>query len=182
VRNRIALFSHTNSPSSQRRRAHYSYPAPSASLHRGAPARASTCPPQPPVFTVRGARVRPLILFAEALHVDQRRGQVRLIPPLPHGHRGHGIFERHCCRLRRRAGETRGGLIGGRRGGSSTGLDDNGEAGQGRRGVARSKNRGVGEVRTKSCFRQDNSAIISELSLLNYKVLTVPGVPSLKLT
>jgi len=54
VRNRITLFSHTNSPSSQ-----------------------------PPAFTVRGARVRPPILLAEALHVDQRRGQVRLIPPNP---------------------------------------------------------------------------------------------------
>ena len=34
VRNRIALFSHTSSPSSQPRRAHQSCLAPSASLHR----------------------------------------------------------------------------------------------------------------------------------------------------
>jgi hypothetical protein len=34
--------------------------------------------------------------------------------------RGGGIFERHRCRLRRRAGETRGVLIGGRRGGGDS--------------------------------------------------------------
>jgi hypothetical protein len=75
--------------------------------------------------------------------VDQRRGQVRLIPPLVHGghaspglqrdrYRGNdgdlrrvdglnggGVFERHRCGLRRRAGETRGVL----RGGVFDGLD-----------------------------------------------------------
>jgi hypothetical protein len=89
-------------------------------------------------------RIRPPILLAEALHVDQRRGQVRLIPPLLHGGRaspglqrdrrgdndgdlrrvdglngGGGVFERHRCGLRRRAGEMRGVL----RGGVFDGLD-----------------------------------------------------------
>jgi hypothetical protein len=49
-----------------------------------APRGAGTYPPQPLAFTVRGTRVQAPILLAEALHVDQRRGQVRLIPPLPH--------------------------------------------------------------------------------------------------
>src|SRR5881296_753190 len=96
VRNRITLFSHTSSPSSQPRRVHQSCPAPSASLYstpvgkerrRGGLPGTGTYPPQAPAFAVRGVRIRPPILLAEALHVNQRGGQVRLISPVPHGRR-----------------------------------------------------------------------------------------------
>ena len=107
--------------------------------------------------------------------MDQRRGQVRVIPPLPHGRRaspglqrdgrrgndgdlgrvdglnGGGGVERHRCGLRRHAEGTRG-VLGG---GSSTGIDDDGEAGQGWRGVTRSPQT-PGPARCSAAEREDH--------------------------
>jgi len=93
VRNRIALFSHNSSPSSQPRWAHHSCPS-AVSFHRGqgregggSSRDAGAHPPQPPTFAIGGARVRPPILLAEALHVELVGSQVCRIPPLSHGRR-----------------------------------------------------------------------------------------------
>lgn len=140
----------TGQPSEQAAGRVLSPPPPASKVTEGATAAAAGTP----AFPVRGVRVRPPILLPETLYVDQRRGQVRLVPHLPHVRSaspglqrdrrrgndgdlrrvgvggGGGVLERHRCGLRRRAGKMKGGL----REGVLRGLDDK----LGGRGVARS--------------------------------------------